>query len=88
MEGASLNGFETLGFFCAAVACANQVGMQNATLNGLSLGYVVARVVYILVYISTASMKTSWLRNAAWNVAIWINIGLWIKTGVIAASIH
>ena len=55
------NGFDNIGLFAAAVVAGNVAGLSPRVLNGLSLGYIVSRVVYTWVYIGN---ETKMLANA------------------------
>jgi uncharacterized MAPEG superfamily protein len=82
-EGASANGFESLGYFAAAVVAANHAGVPAADLNALSLGYLLARTFYIYAYIalSTSRPGAGW-RSAAWFVCIGLPSALFVKAGL------
>ncbi|PMD66727.1 uncharacterized protein K444DRAFT_607048 [Hyaloscypha bicolor E] len=81
IKGAQQNGFENLGFFAAAVVAGNLAGLSSSTLNGLSAGYVVSRVVYTAVYISNTNPKFSDLRSLLWLIGIGQCITLCVKAG-------
>lgn len=62
-ECAQQNGYENIGFFAAAVVAGNLAGLDTTWLNTLSVGYVISRILYNLIYInnttaSLASMRT------------------------------
>ena len=81
IKGAQQNGFENLGFFAAAVVAGNLAGLSSSTLNGLSAGYVVSRVVYTAVYINNTNPKFSDLRSLLWLVGVGQCINLFVKAG-------
>lgn len=54
-ESAQQNGFENVGLFAAAVVAGNIARLDNTWLNGLSVGYVISRLVYNLVYINNTT---------------------------------
>lgn len=81
IKGAQQNGFENLGFFAAAVVAGNLAGLSSSTLNGLSAGYVVSRVVYTAFYISNTNPKFSDLRSVLWLVGVGQCITLYFKAG-------
>ncbi|POR37008.1 Membrane associated eicosanoid/glutathione metabolism-like domain protein [Tolypocladium paradoxum] len=81
-EAASLNGFETLGFFAAGVAAANHAGLDAPTLNALSVGYVLLRAAFVLSYVYVRNRRLSWLRTILWNVASALSIMLWVRAGL------
>ena len=86
MAGASTNGFETLGFFAAGVAAANYAGVDSQTLNTLSVGYVLARIAFIVAYVGIRNRRLSWARSVLWNVASLASVLLWVKAGFAAQS--
>lgn len=51
-EGAQTNGFENLGLFATVVLAGNLAGLPAETLNVLSGGYLVSRIVYNFIYIN------------------------------------
>ncbi|KAG6037517.1 hypothetical protein E4U41_005046 [Claviceps citrina] len=80
-EAASLNGLETIGLFAASVLAGNYARLDTATLNHLSIGYLLSRVAYTLSYVLIQNRRLSWLRTAIWQVtAIYIAL-FWIKAG-------
>lgn len=82
-EGASQNGFETLGFFASAVVAANVAGMRSTPLNMLSIGYVVSRLAYVFVYVHLqTNRRISWLRTAVWQLGAGLTITIWIRAGL------
>lgn len=54
-RSAHQNGFENLGLFAAAVVAGNLAHLDNSWLNGLSVGYVISRMVYNLIYINNTT---------------------------------
>ena len=80
-EGAQYNGFESLGFFASAVVAANVAGVPAQTLNLLSGGYLVNRIVYNLIYINNTSEGMANIRSLAWLASIGQIITLYIKAG-------
>ncbi|KEY74485.1 hypothetical protein S7711_04517 [Stachybotrys chartarum IBT 7711] len=82
-KNASQNGYETLGLFAAGVVAANQAGVSRRTLNALSWGYVVSRVVYNLIYINLGGYRTAgaFMRSSAWSVSMILSIGLFVAAG-------
>lgn len=62
-EGAQQNGFENLGLFAAAVVAGNAARLSNKTLNWLSGGYIITRVVYTYLYINNTTDATGKFRE-------------------------
>ncbi|KAM4054796.1 MAPEG family protein [Hirsutella rhossiliensis] len=82
-EGASLNGFETLGFFASAVVAANVAGLRPAQLNVLTIGYIVSRLAYLVIYIHLqTNRRRSWLRSGAWLTGVGLVLTIWIRAGL------
>ncbi|KAJ4415141.1 hypothetical protein N0V82_007511 [Gnomoniopsis sp. IMI 355080] len=80
-EGAQQNGFENVGLFAAAVVAANIAKVDNWTLNALSGGYLVSRVLYNLVYINNESESMANARSATFLSGIGMIFTLFIKSG-------
>ncbi|KFA66855.1 hypothetical protein S40285_09699 [Stachybotrys chlorohalonatus IBT 40285] len=82
-KNASQNGYETLGLFAAGVVAANQAGVSRRTLNALSWGYVVSRVVYNFIYINLGGYRKAeaFMRSSAWSVSMFLSVGLFIVAG-------
>lgn len=82
-EAATANGMEGLPVFAAAVVAGNSAGLSPLTLNALSLGYIVSRVVYNYVYIFLGSnRKLAGLRTPIWFVGIGQALALFVKAGL------
>ena len=60
-QGAQQNGFENVGLFAAAVVAGNLAHLDPTWLNALSVGYVLSRMGYNLIYINntTAALATT-----------------------------
>ncbi|UNI13859.1 hypothetical protein JDV02_000557 [Purpureocillium takamizusanense] len=86
LEGASINGFETLGFFAAGVLAANHAGLETEALNALSVGYVLARVAFVAAYAGIRNRRLSWARTLVWNLASLASVALWVKAGLKVAG--
>ncbi|KAI5465851.1 hypothetical protein BGZ63DRAFT_420385 [Mariannaea sp. PMI_226] len=79
-KAASINGFETLGFYAAAVTAANVTGVPAESLNLLTFGYVVSRVLYNFAYIwLCTNRRAARIRTATWITGISLTMALWIK---------
>ncbi|EPE29121.1 hypothetical protein GLAREA_00279 [Glarea lozoyensis ATCC 20868] len=81
VNGAKQNGFENIGFFAAAVVAGNVAGLSATSLNGLSAGYVLSRILYTLIYINNTNPKFSDLRSVMWLVGIGQVVTLYAKAG-------
>lgn len=80
-EGAQQNGFENIGLFAAAVVAGNIAGLENRTLNLLSGGYLVSRIVYNFVYIGNTTEQAATLRSGVFLSGIGIIFTLFVKSG-------
>ncbi|TGZ83536.1 hypothetical protein EX30DRAFT_84448 [Ascodesmis nigricans] len=80
-EAASANGFENLGFFAAAVVAANVAGVETKALNTLSVGYVVSRLVYNLIYVNNTTAAAANSRFGVYLVGVGFVISLFVKAG-------
>jgi len=80
-EAAQLNGFENLAFFASAVVAGNVAGIPASTLNLLSGGYLLSRVLYTIIYINNTTKAVASLRSLTWVVGIAQIFTLFIKSG-------
>jgi uncharacterized MAPEG superfamily protein len=71
---AQANCWEAFPFFAAAVIIAHQLQAPQAMLNGLALGFIVLRFIYVALYLSN---KPS-LRSAIWTAAIALNVWIFL----------
>jgi uncharacterized MAPEG superfamily protein len=63
------------------VVAGNLAGLPSQTLNGLSAGYVLSRVLYTAFYVSNTNPKISDIRSALWLVGVGQCITLFVKAG-------
>ena len=75
------NHFEAFPFFAAAVMIAQQVHAPQASINLLAITFILARIVYTLLYL--ANLAT--LRTLAFGVAYGGVLGLFLLSAVSAA---
>jgi len=80
-EGAQSNGFENLGLYAAAIVAGNMSLLPTTTLNYLSVGYLMSRVVYNLIYINGSSDGLAKARTGVYLSGIGCIFGLFIKSG-------
>lgn len=71
-NAAQANSFEALPFFIGAVIIAHQLNAHQTQLDILALLFVVARLIYIFMYV--ADMATA--RSLAWISALGLNIAI------------
>lgn len=71
---AHLNAFEAFPFFAAAVIIAHLAGAEQSTVDMLAVGFVVARVIYAILYI--AGFAT--LRSIVWVLGFFATIALFV----------
>jgi uncharacterized MAPEG superfamily protein len=74
---AHLNSIEAFPPFAAAVIIAQQLHVAQGTLDGLAIGFIVARLVYAGFYLADQAT----LRSLAWVAAV----GCWVAMFVLAA---
>jgi uncharacterized MAPEG superfamily protein len=79
-EYAQANQFETLGFFAAAVTAGNAAGLDAASLNFYSLGYVAVRILYNFAFIF-GDLLPYQARSLSYMTAIGFCATLFIKAG-------
>ncbi|MCJ1462694.1 hypothetical protein MMC07_001297 [Pseudocyphellaria aurata] len=80
-HGAQLNGFENIGLYAAAIVAGNMAGLNPTTLNYLSGGYVLSRIIYSFVYINAANPATVKYRTVAFLSGIGCVMTLFVKAG-------
>lgn len=80
-EGAQTNGFENLAFFASAVVAGNLAGLPAQTLNTLTGGYLVSRVIYNIIYINNTSETAANLRSVVFVSGVGMIWTLFIKSG-------
>lgn len=80
-EAAQQNGFESIGFFAAAVVAGNVAGLEPTLLNGLAYGYIASRVLYNVVYVNNTSQALAAGRSVIWMSGIGCCFGLFIFAG-------
>lgn len=80
-ESAMLNGYDNLGFFAAAVAVGNAVGLAPVTLNWLAAIYIASRIVYIPAYIYNDTVRSVQIRSAVFAVGLVVNVALFVLAG-------
>ena len=71
-NSAQLNGFEAFPLFAAAVIIATYLQTPQQTVNGLAVGFLVARVLYIVCYITNKAT----LRTLVWFLGLLCCISL------------
>jgi uncharacterized MAPEG superfamily protein len=71
-NAAQANSFEALPFFIGAVIIAHQLGAQQGRLDILAFLYVVARMLYIMMYVSGQAN----IRSLVWAAAFGLNIAI------------
>ncbi|KOS19395.1 hypothetical protein ESCO_000743 [Escovopsis weberi] len=82
-KAASDNGFETLGYYAAAVVAANVAGVAPRTLNLLSGAYVLSRALFVLAYVQLgADRRLAPVRSACWTLGSILTMALYIKAGL------
>ncbi|KAH7370489.1 hypothetical protein BKA65DRAFT_522205 [Rhexocercosporidium sp. MPI-PUGE-AT-0058] len=80
-EGAQTNGFENLGLFAPAVVAGNLAGISAQTLNTLSGGYIVSRILYNYIYINNTSQAAANLRSVVFVTGVGLIWTLFINSG-------
>lgn len=80
-EAAQTNGFENLAFFASAVVAGNLAGLPAQTLNTLSGGYLISRVLYNLIYINNTSKAIANTRSVVFVSGVGMIFTLFIKSG-------
>ncbi len=71
-NAAQANSFEALPLFIAGVLIAQQAHANQATVDALALGFIAARLVYIVCYIA----DQHYARSAIWAVGVACSVAL------------
>jgi uncharacterized MAPEG superfamily protein len=74
-QGAHLNGYEAFPFFAAAVILAEMRSVPQATVNVLAVAFIVARMAYILLYLTDRPT----LRSLVWSVGFACNLAIFFS---------
>ncbi|KAB8297771.1 hypothetical protein EYC80_001572 [Monilinia laxa] len=80
-HAAGANGYENVGLFASAVVAGNVAGISHSTLNALTGGYLISRVVYNFIYINNESQRAAATRSLAFIVGIGHIFTLFIMSG-------
>ena len=75
--GAHINGIETFPFFAAAVLLAEFRAAPQSWIDGLAIGFITARLLFVWAYVSDRPTA----RTVLWNVAFAFNIGMFFLSG-------
>ena len=73
-HAAHLNSFEAFPLFAAGVLIATYNQAPQATVDGLALAFIVARLAYIACYVGNLAT----LRSLVWMAALGVNIALFV----------
>lgn len=75
--GAHINGIETFPFFATAVLLAEFRGAPQAWVDGLAIGFLVTRLVFVAAYVGDKPT----VRTVFWNMAFAFNLGIFFLSG-------
>jgi uncharacterized MAPEG superfamily protein len=70
-----------MGLFASAVVAGNLAGLPATTLNTLTGGYLLSRVIYNIVYINNTSEGMSNVRTAVFLAGVVQIMTLFVKSG-------
>lgn len=73
--GAHMNGFEAFPFFAAAVLLAEMRAAPQGTVDALAVGFILARALYIVLYITDRPT----FRSLVWTVAFFCNVAIFFS---------
>ena len=76
-NAAQLNSFEAFPLFAAAVLVAHSLQAPQSRVDALAITFVVARVLYLLLYLADQSL----LRSLAWFVGIGSAVAIFFAAG-------
>jgi uncharacterized MAPEG superfamily protein len=74
-QGAHLNGYEAFPFFAASVIMAEMRSVPQGIVNGFAVAFVVARVVYVVLYLGDRPS----LRSVVWSVGLLCNLAIFFS---------
>jgi uncharacterized MAPEG superfamily protein len=74
-QGAHMNGFEAFPFFAAAVILAEMRGASQGAVNALAVAFILARIVYVVLYLTNRPTA----RSLVWSAALLINAGIFFS---------
>jgi uncharacterized MAPEG superfamily protein len=74
-NAAQANSFEALPLFIAAVLTAQQLQVQQALIDGLSVAFVLLRVVYLVLYVTNRATA----RTLVWSAGMAVSIALMVS---------
>jgi uncharacterized MAPEG superfamily protein len=74
-QGAHMNGFEAFPFFAAAVILAEMRGASQGAVNALAVAFILARIVYVVLYLTNRPTA----RSLVWSAALLINVGIFFS---------
>lgn len=80
-EAAQANGFENIALFAAAIVAGNAAKLDPKLMNGLSITYLVSRLLYNYVYINNTTRRMALMRSAAFTSGLAIIFTIFIKAG-------
>ncbi len=70
--GAHLNGIETFPFFAAAVLLAEFRAAPQHLIDGLAVGFIVLRLMFVAAYL----LDYAWTRTLIWNAGFAVNLAI------------
>lgn len=74
-QGAHLNGYEAFPFFAAAVIVAEMRSVPQGTVNALAVAFVLARIGYVLLYLTDRPTA----RSVVWSVGFICNLAIFFS---------
>jgi uncharacterized MAPEG superfamily protein len=74
-QGAHLNGYEAFPFFAASVILAEMRGVPQGTVDILAVGFILARIVYVLLYLTDRPSA----RSAVWSIGLLCNLAIFFS---------
>jgi uncharacterized MAPEG superfamily protein len=74
-QGAHLNGYEAFPFFAASVLLAEMRAVPQGTVDALAVGFLVLRIVYVLLYLCDRPSA----RSVVWSVGFACNLAIFFS---------
>ncbi|KAL2205686.1 hypothetical protein CC79DRAFT_1275055 [Sarocladium strictum] len=83
-QAASDNAHETLSLFVGGILAADRAGVPIRTINLLSGGYLLSRLIFNIAYVWLQdNRKFAFLRIAAWFAGVFCWMAMFIKSGLL-----
>ena len=80
-EMAQQNGFDNIGLFATAVIAGNMANISHTWLNAMSVGYLISRIIYNLIFINNTTLILAWTRTAVFMSGVAMILTMFVLAG-------